>query len=76
VLLIDEVDKADPEFPNDLLLELDEMRFKIIETNEEIVAKERPVVLITSNNEKELPDVLDTTVPGTGRDRIDTKDPG
>jgi MoxR-like ATPase len=58
VLLIDEVDKADLEFPNDLLLELDEMRFKIIETNEEIVAKERPVVLITSNNEKELPDAF------------------
>jgi MoxR-like ATPase len=58
VLLIDEVDKADLEFPNDLLLELDEMRVKIIETNEEIVAKERPVVLITSNNEKELPDAF------------------
>jgi MoxR-like ATPase len=58
VLLIDEVDKADLEFPNDLLLELDEMRFSIIETNEEIVARERPVVLITSNNEKELPDAF------------------
>lgn len=58
VLLIDEVDKADLEFPNDLLLELDEMRFKIIETNEEVVARERPVVLITSNNEKELPDAF------------------
>ena len=58
VLLIDEVDKADLEFPNDLLRELDEMRFSIIETNEEIVAKERPVVLITSNNEKELPDAF------------------
>jgi MoxR-like ATPase len=58
VLLIDEIDKADLEFPNDLLLELDEMRFKIIETNEEVVAKERPVVLITSNNEKELPDAF------------------
>ena len=58
MLLIDEVDKADPEFPNDLLLELDEMRFKIIETSEEIVAQNRPVVLITSNNEKELPDAF------------------
>jgi MoxR-like ATPase len=58
VLLIDEVDKADLEFPNDLLRELDEMRFTIIETNEEIVATERPVVLITSNNEKELPDAF------------------
>jgi MoxR-like ATPase len=58
VLLIDEVDKADLEFPNDLLLELDEMRFKIIETSEEIVAQNRPVVLITSNNEKELPDAF------------------
>jgi MoxR-like ATPase len=58
VLLIDEVDKADLEFPNDLLHELDEMRFNITETNEEIVAKERPVVIITSNNEKELPDAF------------------
>jgi MoxR-like ATPase len=58
VLLIDEVDKADLEFPNDLLRELDEMRFSIIETNDEIVARERPVVLITSNNEKELPDAF------------------
>jgi MoxR-like ATPase len=58
VLLIDEVDKADLEFPNDLLRELDEMRFSIIETNEEIAATERPVVLITSNNEKELPDAF------------------
>src|SRR5215468_10803924 len=58
VLLIDEIDKADLEFPNDLLRELDEMRFSIIETNEEIVARERPVVLITSNNEKELPDAF------------------
>jgi len=58
VLLIDEVDKADLEFPNDLLRELDEMRFSILETNQEIVAKERPVVLITSNNEKELPDAF------------------
>jgi len=58
VLLIDEIDKADLEFPNDLLRELDEMRFTIIETGEEIVAKQRPVVLITSNNEKELPDAF------------------
>jgi MoxR-like ATPase len=58
VLLIDEVDKADLEFPNDLLRELDEMRFTIVETNEEIVARERPVVLVTSNNEKELPDAF------------------
>jgi len=58
VLLIDEVDKADLEFPNDLLRELDEMRFTILETGEEIVATQRPVVLITSNNEKELPDAF------------------
>src|SRR5215813_8602542 len=58
VLLIDEVDKADLEFPNDLLHELDRMRFRIYETNEEIVARERPVVVITSNNEKELPDAF------------------
>jgi MoxR-like ATPase len=58
VLLIDEVDKADIEFPNDLLLELDAMRFRIDETNREVVAVERPVVIITSNNEKELPDAF------------------
>jgi MoxR-like ATPase len=58
VLLIDEVDKADLEFPNDLLHELDEMRFTIIETGDEIVAHERPIVIITSNNEKELPDAF------------------
>jgi MoxR-like ATPase len=58
VLLIDEVDKADLEFPNDLLHELDRMRFRITETGDEIVAKERPVVIITSNNEKELPDAF------------------
>ena len=58
VLLIDEIDKADLEFPNDLLRELDEMRFSIIETNEEITARQRPVVMITSNNEKELPDAF------------------
>lgn len=58
VLLIDEVDKADLEFPNDLLHELDRMRFRINETGDEVVAKERPVVIITSNNEKELPDAF------------------
>jgi MoxR-like ATPase len=58
VLLIDEVDKADIEFPNDLLLELDAMRFHIDETGRDVVAKERPVVIITSNNEKELPDAF------------------
>jgi MoxR-like ATPase len=58
VLLIDEVDKADLEFPNDLLHELDRMRFVITETGDEIVAKQRPVVIITSNNEKELPDAF------------------
>jgi MoxR-like ATPase len=58
VLLIDEVDKADLEFPNDLLHELDRMRFRVMETEEEVVAAERPVVVITSNNEKELPDAF------------------
>ncbi len=58
VLLIDEVDKADLEFPNDLLNELDLMRFTIHETNREIAAKHRPLVVITSNNEKELPDAF------------------
>lgn len=58
VLLIDEVDKADIEFPNDLLMELDLMRFSISETGEEVVARHRPFVLITSNNEKELPDAF------------------
>jgi MoxR-like ATPase len=58
VLLIDEVDKADLEFPNDLLHELDRMRFHIPETGDEVVARERPVVVITSNNEKELPDAF------------------
>ena len=56
VLLIDEVDKADIEFPNDLLLELDRMEFHVYETGETIRAKHRPIVVITSNNEKELPD--------------------
>jgi MoxR-like ATPase len=58
VLLIDEIDKADVEFPNDLLQELDAMRFQISETGEEVVARERPFVVITSNNEKELPDAF------------------
>jgi MoxR-like ATPase len=58
VLLIDEIDKADMEFPNDLLLELDEMRFTVMETGDEVSANERPVVIITSNNEKELPDAF------------------
>jgi MoxR-like ATPase len=58
VLLIDEVDKADIEFPNDLLHELDRMRFIVTETGDEIVARERPIVIITSNNEKELPDAF------------------
>jgi MoxR-like ATPase len=58
VLLIDEIDKADIEFPNDLLLELDAMRYRINETDEEIAAVHRPFVLITSNNEKELPDAF------------------
>jgi MoxR-like ATPase len=58
VLLIDEVDKADIEFPNDLLHELDRMRFRVVETDDEVVAKQRPVVIITSNNEKELPDAF------------------
>ena len=58
VLLIDEIDKADLEFPNDILLELDEMRFTVMETGDEIVARERPMVIITSNNEKELPDAF------------------
>ena len=58
VLLIDEVDKADIEFPNDLLHELDTMEFSIPETGEQIKAKERPIVIITSNAEKELPDAF------------------
>ena len=58
VLLIDEVDKADIEFPNDLLHELDRMRFTITETQDQVVAKIRPVVIITSNAEKELPDAF------------------
>ncbi len=58
VLLIDEIDKADVEFPNDLLNELDEMSFHIPELDEEVVAKHRPIVIITSNSEKELPDAF------------------
>src|ERR671937_1233739 len=58
VLLIDEVDKADIEFPNDLLRELDRMEFYVHETRELIKAKHRPIILITSNNEKELPDAF------------------
>jgi MoxR-like ATPase len=58
VLLIDEIDKADIEFPNDLLQELDRMEFYVYETNETIKAARRPVVIITSNNEKELPDAF------------------
>ena len=58
VLLIDEIDKADIEFPNDLLLELDRMEFHVYETRQTIRARQRPIVLITSNNEKELPDAF------------------
>ncbi len=58
VVLIDEIDKADIEFPNDLLLELDRMQFYVYETQRTVAAKHRPVVIITSNNEKELPDAF------------------
>ena len=58
VLLIDEIDKADIEFPNDLLVELDQMEFSVYETGEQIKAKHRPIIIITSNNEKELPDAF------------------
>ena len=58
VLLIDEIDKADIEFPNDLLLELDRMEFFVYETGETVKARRRPLVIITSNNEKELPDAF------------------
>ncbi|SLN41159.1 ATPase family associated with various cellular activities (AAA) [Roseivivax jejudonensis] len=58
VLLIDEVDKADIEFPNDLLQELDRMEFHVYETGETVAARHRPIVIITSNNEKELPDAF------------------
>lgn len=58
VLLIDEIDKADIEFPNDLLQELDRMEFNVYETGETVKAEQRPIVIITSNNEKELPDAF------------------
>jgi MoxR-like ATPase len=58
VVLIDEIDKADIEFPNDLLLELDRMEFHVYETREVVKAKQRPIIIITSNNEKELPDAF------------------
>lgn len=58
VLLIDEIDKADIEFPNDLLVELDKMQFSVYETGETVTAKQRPIIIITSNNEKELPDAF------------------
>ena len=58
ILLIDEIDKADIEFPNDLLQELDKMEFFVYETNQTIKAKQRPIIIITSNNEKELPDAF------------------
>ena len=58
VLLIDEIDKADIEFPNDLLLELDRMEFHVHETGKTVEAKHRPIIIITSNNEKELPDAF------------------
>ena len=58
ILLIDEIDKADIEFPNDLLQELDKMEFYVYETNETIKATQRPIIIITSNNEKELPDAF------------------
>jgi len=58
VLLIDEIDKADIEFPNDLLQELDRMEFHVYETGETVKARQRPIVMITSNNEKELPDAF------------------
>ena len=58
VLLIDEIDKADIEFPNDLLHELDKMEFHVYETGQQVTAKQRPIIIITSNNEKELPDAF------------------
>ena len=58
VLLIDEIDKADIEFPNDLLRELDRMEFYVYETRELVQARHRPIIIITSNNEKELPDAF------------------
>ena len=85
VLLIDEIDKADIEFPNDLLLELDKMEFYVYETNQTIRAKKRPIVIITSNNEKELPDAflrrcffyyITFPDPGTMQEIIDVHYPG
>ena len=58
ILLIDEIDKADIEFPNDLLHELDKMSFHVYETGQTIMAKNRPIIIITSNNEKDLPDAF------------------
>ncbi|MCG8475133.1 MAG: MoxR family ATPase, partial [Cytophagales bacterium] len=58
VLLIDEIDKADIEFPNDLLLELDRMEFYVYETQQQVKARHRPIIIITSNNEKDLPDAF------------------
>jgi MoxR-like ATPase len=58
ILLIDEIDKADIEFPNDLLVELDQMEFSVYETGQQVKAKHRPIIIITSNNEKELPDAF------------------
>ena len=63
ILLIDEIDKADLEFPNDLLWELDKMEFYIPETKETVKAKQRPIVIITSNAEKELPDASPLHLP-------------
>ncbi|OCC24564.1 AAA family ATPase [Croceicoccus estronivorus] len=85
VLLIDEIDKADIEFPNDLLQELDRMSFDVYETQERIEAKERPIVVITSNNEKELPDAflrrcffhyIKFPDPDTMRDIVEVHFPG
>jgi len=85
VLLIDEIDKADIEFPNDLLLELDRMEFYVYETNETVHARHRPIVIITSNNEKELPDAflrrcffhyIKFPDPDTMRDIIEVHFPG
>ena len=80
VLLIDEIDKADIEFPNDLLQELDKMEFHVYETGETIRAKHRPIVIITSNNEKELPDAFLRPLflplhpfPGRGHDAPDRR---
>ena len=85
VLLIDEIDKADIEFPNDLLLELDRMEFFVYETGETIKARHRPIVIITSNNEKELPDAflrrcffhyIKFPDPDTMRDIVEVHFPG